>query len=65
MGIAERRSIESDPCERWRLGNQEGISRERERAGSVAKRKFQSASNRGEGWEWDPSNLNLVTVDKF
>lgn len=39
MGIPEYRLIESDPCERWSLGNQEGFSRER-RAGSWQKESF-------------------------
>lgn len=43
----------------------EFLERERERGLVPWQRENFSASNRGEGWEWDPSNLNLVTVDKF
>jgi len=51
VGIREHRSFESDPCERWSFGNQEGISKER-KIWFVGERKFQSASNVVKGWEW-------------
>jgi len=58
VGIPEHRSIESDPCERWSLGNQEEIFRQR-KSWFVAERKFQSASNRSEKVNGS-SNLNFV-----